>query len=382
MSELAKKLKIKKNNTTEEIKLYSSLLDIMVGGGAKHGLLDLKVDDINCYAPLNLPSENNTSNLTIKKDNTELKVNKTLLTEAVKIKVTAYRNDETLIQEFSDIEVPVNIPFTFNNSNVPSIDGYDFVMSDLGPNIIFDSGSEGFPVKLYYIPNSVLDRTKTNWNEYFFSDYPGSNTLPGTNLWNQDVINTYNSKSFNLTFCQQAKMTTPPKLNTSNCTDFGSMFSYCSGMININYPYDTSNGITFASMFNGCSSLLYIPLLNTENGEDFDQFLAGCSSITSLPGFNLSKAKDCFRAFSGMGSLINIDPIDTSNIENFSQMFQNDYSLKTIYWEIDLSSATNIDYMFRFTTVTGIKFKNVPRNLDFTNIGIDESAYTILNYID
>lgn len=50
MAELAKKLYLKNTSgTTQTVKLYSTVAEANAAGG---GVLNLKVDDINCYAAL------------------------------------------------------------------------------------------------------------------------------------------------------------------------------------------------------------------------------------------------------------------------------------------------------------------------------------------
>ena len=68
----------------------------------------------------------------------------------------------------------------------------------------------------------------------------------------------------------QSKATVLKGWDTSNVTNMGSMFYYCSELTSIP-QLDSSKVTNMQSMFQGCSSLTSIPLLD-------------CSSVTSTPG--------------------------------------------------------------------------------------------------
>ena len=66
-------------------------------------------------------------------------------------------------------------------------------------------------------------------------------------------------------------------------------------------------------------------------------------------------------------------------------MFAGCSALVKLEWAIDLSNAENIEKMFSNCTALedgGIHFKNVPRAIDFANIGCDASKYVIDNYMN
>lgn len=175
----------------------------------------------------------------------------------------------------------------------------------------------------------------------------------------------------------------PEKLDTSNLTNFSSMFQGLDALekvqaldmskaTNTSYMFsctritdfpewlDMSKVTNASNMFNGCRYLKPSKTINTESVIDMSGMFSG-TSFTTIPEFSTKQAK------------------------NLSNLFDDNYSLIELPWAIDLSSAENVDNMFqnaRNTKDNGFHLKNVPRSLDLSKIGIAAGKYVIDNYID
>ena len=104
-----------------------------------------------------------------------------------------------------------------------------------------------------------------------------------------NIIDTSNGTNFNSMFYNCSNLTIVPKLNTSKGTDFSGMFFSCRSLTSIP-DLDTSNGTIFDSMFYNCSNLTAIPKLNTSNGTNFKNMFQNCSSLTNLVLYNIRKS--------------------------------------------------------------------------------------------
>ena len=313
MSELAKKLKIKnKDNTTEEIKLYSTKDEL--GDTTEYGTLNLKVDDINCYAPLNIPTEDNVSKLTINKEDTELKVSKETLKDNRPIVARAYRNNETLLSELPDFIINSGDYIELNNSTAPTIEGYDFVMAI--PNnmrIISNTNESQVEIRLYYIPESIDNRNNMNWNGYFF-------TSSYNDIYTQDIANTYSGIYFTDLFRESPRLIRAPKLNFSNGTLFTKAFQNCDSLETIP-PYDLTNSSTCVEMFSGCTNFLGIEYYNASNS--FQNI--------NTPKLDISKTFDVSKMFQSCSSLMDASFLHSTGHEGYyTNMFNGCTSLTTL----------------------------------------------------
>ena len=91
---------------------------------------------------------------------------------------------------------------------------------------------------------------------------------------------------FSSMFASCESLTSIPKLDTSNGTDFDNMFSSCSKLTSIP-ELDTSNGTLFNSMFYNCSSLTTISKLDISNGASFNNMFNYCTALTNLYLYNI-----------------------------------------------------------------------------------------------
>lgn len=325
MSQLSQKLHYKLDGTTDEITLYSTLAEVNNKG------LNVKVNGINAYAGYGTEADGKVSRMNYKPP-TEVaqKVLKQAGEPVVLLNLFGYRNNEDLLQALPVTRVIKGSYVHFNNENAPTISGYDFVCAV--PNCFI--AEEDTTVKIYYIPSSVIDNTRTDWQSAF-----RNNKLSG-DLSKDDTINTYSGTNFYNMFYGNSNMIQPPKLNMSNATRMEGMFQICSSLgpsLDMRY-YDLSNVTHIYYCFNSCLSL----------------------------------------------EEINFENVSTSNILNFSSLFKKCSSLTTIKGSLDLSSAISVTDMFNgCTNLKNVHLKNVPRTLDLSNIGgIEGETYIIDNYID
>ena len=144
------------------------------------------------------------------------------------------------------------------------------------------------------------------------------------------------------------------KLDTSNVTDMGTMFEYCTSLSSLDLSsFDTSSVTTMHNMFENCYKLASLDLsgLDTSNVTDMSSMFYFCSSLTSLDvsKFDTSKVTDMYYMFSGCSSLASLDVshFDTSKVTYMYYMFQNCTSLSSLdlsSW--DTSKVTKMSSMF------------------------------------
>jgi len=206
-----------------------------------------------------------------------------------------------------------------------------------------------------------------------------------------------------------------PLDNVTNC---GSLFYYCFSLRILPAILNTSKSTDFSYMFYSCSSLVYLPWMNTSNGTNFQIMFYGCSSLRYVPPYNLSKATTTYLMFYQCYNVIEYPPFNlpvattitymfgtslsvrkigtlttsssltsanlafyncpslieapiitnTSNVTNFSSMFESCYSLKTVPL-YDTSKGTNFSYMFRnATSLLSVPDFNTSLGQDFTQM--------------
>ena len=233
------------------------------------------------------------------------------------ITLNCYDVETELLLQTIKLETPSDGVLYFNNDNAPSVDGYDFVVMD-GVKHIGVVDGDSFDV--WYISQSVPDRTRTNWGNYFRNN---------TNV-TEVLVNTYSAQNLNTMFYGCTSLNEVKPINTSNVT--------------------TMNGTFFR-----CSNLTTIPQMDTSKVTNMADMLYQCSSLTYLPY------------------------MDTSKVANFYDLFNGCTSLKSIDWEIDMRSCTYCAYMLHNCAVANVKLKNVPSTLDLSLIG--RKDYTVVNYI-
>lgn len=326
MAELTKKLNVKKSGAAaEEIKLYSTLDEVANKG------VHIKSDGINCYAAYGDASDSKASNLNYKSSGSSesYKVLKeapsTSSGDGVTITLKARRNNEDFMQDLPPVKLDPGQKFYLNNANAPTIEGYDFVCCNIN-NFVPTENQE---INAYYIPQTISDRTKTDWSRNAYSD---SNLTGDLSL--QDYANTYAATDMEGLF-SRSTISAPPKLNVSNVTNVSNMFS--SGYSDNNRlkitnidarGWDVGNVIRASNMFSDCSSLTTLDISNwdTNKMQKMDSMFSGCSSLT----------------------ILDVSTWDTSNVQTMSYMFSNCSSLTTMdvsSW--DTSKVAQMDRLFQ-----------------------------------
>ena len=154
-------------------------------------------------------------------------------------------------------------------------------------------------------------------------------------------------------------------LSASDCSF---MFYNCKALRSFTWPHiDLSRCESISSLLDGCSSLASVTLnMNTENIKYMAGIFYNCNSITS----------------------IDLTSFDTSNVTLMNYMFAYCTKLEEIICPdgFDMRSCGNVDFMFNgCSSYNGepLHFKNMPRSLNFTDIGGTEyTHYIIDNFID
>ena len=184
-------------------------------------------------------------------------------------------------------------------------------------------------------------------------------------------------------------------IDTSQCTNMRYMFYNCRTLTSLDLSsMDTSQVTDMNDMFYYCSSLTNLDLSNFDTNQctNMGYMFRDCRTLTSLnvSNFDTSKVTNMRYMFYNCSALTSLDlsNFDTSHCTNMNAMFMNCYNLQKIICPngFDLSSCTNIDYMFSGCALYNGKplhFKNVSRDLDFSNIrGTEGVHYVIDSYKD
>lgn len=313
MAELNTKLNCKKDGVTEEITAYTTLDEVQNTG------IGITIGGIEGYIKYGDASDANASQLNCKvpNDDATYRVHLTAVQPVTLNLVCKNVEDDTILTTVKYI-VPDDGVLYLNNDNAPSVSGYDFVLLD---GIKHTGVVEDDVFTVYYVDNTIANRTKTSWM-YYFSN--------------------------------QTSITETPVINTYSATDMSSMFFYCSNLTSVP-QMNTSNVTNMSDMFYECSALTSVPQMDTSNVTNMYGMFHYCSNLTSVP------------------------QMDTSKATNMNYMFYYCKALTSIDWEIDMSSCTNCNYMFNSCPATNIRLKNVPSSLDLSSIGT--TNYTVVNYI-
>ena len=153
-------------------------------------------------------------------------------------------------------------------------------------------------------------------------------------------------------------------LAASNCRN---MFYYCRHLTSIpwnEFNIDTSKCTSMRYMFYHCEALTSLDLysLDTSQATSMNAMFFNCDALTSL----------------------DISNFDTSKVTDMYSMFSVCESLRKIICPngFDMSSCTSVDNMFtNCTSYNGdpLHFKNVPRDLDFSDIGGTKGIHYVID---
>lgn len=273
MSQLSQKLHYKLDGTTDEITLYSTLGEVNNKG------LNVKVNGINAYAGYGPATNGEASRMNYKPPvevaqkilkNTSLNLNSRVF------RLQLYRNNDALIMSFEfPMTVPIGDTFYLNNENAPTIAGYDFVMAIPNNFMVTEDTANNLPIKVYYIPQEVADRTRTSWGSGF--------TNATGDLSQKDFANTYAGTSFYNAFAYST-ISKAPKINTSNAFSVNMMFYNCKELEAI-YPLDTKMVQSFTYCFYGCDKLDFSAnganVFDLTNATGVSYMFTRCTQITA-----------------------------------------------------------------------------------------------------
>ena len=415
MAELNTKLNCKKDGVTEEITAYTTLDEVQNTG------IGITIGGIEGYIKYGDASDENASQLNCKvpNDDTTYRVHLTAIQPTAVNLICKNVEDDTILTTVK-YAVPDDGVLYLNNDNAPSISGYDFVLLD---GIKHTGVVEDDVFTVYYVDNTVFDRTKTDWRAYFASqtsitETPVINTYSAkkmgyvsssygmfykcTSLTSIHPMNTSNVTNMAYMFYECSNLTSVPQMDTSKVTSMSSMFDGCTALTsvpqmdtskvtNMGYmfnkctsltsiqPMNTSNVTSMSSMFDGCTALTSVPQMNTSNVTNMNYMFYKCTSLTSVPQMDTSKVTSMSSMFDGCTALTSVPQMNTSKVTSMRYMFSSCKALTSIDWEIDMSSCTNCDYMFDGCPATNIRLKNVPSSLGLSEIGT--TNYTVVNYI-
>lgn len=243
----------------------------------------------------------------------------------------------------------------------------------------------------YYLTNNNIDITEINNSEvekinalkpkYISCLTYGCNNLSNINLNTLDTSNLKDSGRGLFFGCKTTGFLTFPKIKV-NSLFCG--FSYCelpNTIINDNsFVFDSETFSLGYCFYN--SNLMYV-LLNFgyKNIMLTSTFYNANIKTISISGHCVGSLSE---AFCGLNAnVLYLNDLDTSEVTSFTNIFASTKVSSTITVTLDLSSARYISYMFNSGTSfpNPIHLKNVPKNLDFSNIGgIEGTHYIIDNY--
>ena len=162
-------------------------------------------------------------------------------------------------------------------------------------------------------------------------------------------------------------------VDTSNVTDMGYMFYYCSKLVSLDLSsLDTSNVTNMRNMFYNCYYLTSLDLssFNTENVNDMSYMFCYCNKLTNLDlsSFdtgNVTNMSDMFDYCNNLTSL-DISGFDTKNVTDMSHMFYSCSSLTNLNLSIfGTGNVTDMSHMFDYCNnltsldISGFDTKNV-----------------------
>ena len=126
-------------------------------------------------------------------------------------------------------------------------------------------------------------------------------------------------------------------LNTSEVTNMRSMFSFCSGLTNLDLSgFNTAKVTIMGTMFNNCRGLTHLDLssFNTANVIVMSSMLSYCTSLQSvdLSSFNTANVTTMYGMFAGCTNLkaLDLSNFNTAKVSNMAYMFDNCRNLVTI----------------------------------------------------
>lgn len=235
--------------------------------------------------------------------------------------------------------------------------------------------------------------SQPNQNAIFGSDFNTEKVTTMANMFKESNINEIDLTNFvgapeATTFVSMfdktkaTKITFPAIFNTSKVTDMSRMFAQIYNLpsnFHLNLPFDTSSLTTMYQMFYSFpGKSIDVSSFRTQNVTNFSMaFYSMKVTSLDLSNFNLENATDMSSMFSGCNNLatinltgvkttnklttvsalfygnykltsVDLSGFDTSNVNNFSNMFYQNKELTTIYVseKFITKPSASLDYMF------------------------------------
>jgi surface protein len=141
---------------------------------------------------------------------------------------------------------------------------------------------------------------------------------------------------------------TPPTfINTSNVTNFSSMFTSCTALKRAP-ELDTSSAIYVNDMFSGCANLAYVPEYDFSSAQQCIRVFNSCWSVTSYPDFDFSSATTIEQAFYNNRNLINFPNITTSTaLTSIKNLLSFSYNVLSVPY-FETANVTTFYSAFRY----------------------------------
>ena len=151
------------------------------------------------------------------------------------------------------------------------------------------------------------------------------------------------------------------RLNTNNVTSMGSMFNFCSNLINLDLSHLNTSNVTYMyAMFGQCSSLTELNLSNfkTNNVTEMGYMFSGCQNLMALDlsGFDFTNVRGVSGMFYNCSNLRELDlsSFVFTNITQYSNMFTGVPTDCLIY----VKDQTAYDWITsKFTMLTNVQIK-------------------------
>jgi len=149
--------------------------------------------------------------------------------------------------------------------------------------------------------------------------------------------------------CRNLKQVSPMALD--NVTTMEGMFQHCENLKSEDIIlYNTNNVTNFSSVFSQCKGLTDFPNIDTSNGQNFTNMFVNCAYLkgANFPsGYSFGNATNFYQMFKDCYNLTTVPNVFSGGqVTNMQSMFQGCVSLKNIPKEINLSSSVSTYNMF------------------------------------
>lgn len=116
----------------------------------------------------------------------------------------------------------------------------------------------------------------------------------------------------------------------------------------------TDNGTNFSYMFYNRKNLVHAPELDTSNAITAVVMFSGCTKLQDTPQYDLKNLEDAGSMFHDCLKLKKINVKNTGKIKSFASFANGCMALSSTVINLDTTSATNINSIFRESNVTEV----------------------------